>query len=104
MLSTEEVLEHLREYNRLYAPEGFRLTGLFGSYARGTADLFSDIDVTYTIDATRFAPDDGYAQLAQLEAVKEKLGKVLHKKIDLIPANTHNTLLYQNLEKEQIAL
>ncbi len=104
MLNTEEILDHLREYNRRDAPEGFRLTGLFGSYARGTADLFSDIDITYTIDPARFAPDDGYARLAHLEAVKAMLGKKFHRPIDLIPTHTQNKHLHKNLEKEQILL
>ena len=30
-------------------PSGIQLVGLFGSYARGTQDSYSDVDITYRI-------------------------------------------------------
>jgi len=37
---------------------GFILINLFGSYARGTQDIFSDIDITYKINQDTFFKDE----------------------------------------------
>ncbi|MDQ7047597.1 MAG: nucleotidyltransferase domain-containing protein [Sulfurovum sp.] len=34
--------------------EGFEVIGIFGSYARGNADKYSDIDIAYKLDFDTF--------------------------------------------------
>ena len=42
-----ELLEELRKLKTKYAPEGFIILGIFGSYARGEETAQSDIDILY---------------------------------------------------------
>ena len=49
-MNKETIIDNLHHFNNKYKTEGFQFVSLFGSYARGTEDLFSDIDLTYTIN------------------------------------------------------
>ena len=103
-MNKDNILEILHQYNNSHENEGFKFVSLFGSYARGTEDVFSDIDLTYKIDHDIFYKDDGFAKLAKLEDIKKELESKFHKKVDMIPVNTKNHLLQENLRKEQIPL
>lgn len=98
------IMEDLRHFNDKYKSQGFELVSLFGSYARGTEDLFSDIDLTYKINHNVFYKDDAFAKLNKIQEIKKELEKEFHKKIDLIPANTSNHLMQNTLKEEQIII
>jgi len=104
MLKQKEIIDYLQQYNAERLPSGIQLVGLFGSYARGTQDSYSDVDVTYRIDHDIFYKDNAFKKLIALEEIKEDLEHALHYRVDLIPANTKNVLLQTSLEKEQILL
>ena len=103
-MNKNTILKVLQSYNNSHKNNGFKFISLFGSYARGTEDVFSDIDLTYKIDHDVFYKNDGFAKLEKLEEIKKELESTLHKKIDMIPANTKNLLVQQNLNKEQISI
>ena len=98
------IIKNLHLFNQKYKEQGFMFFSLFGSYARGTEDIFSDIDITYKIDHNVFFKDDAFAKLAKIDAIKKELELLFHKKVDLIPANTKNHLIQEQLKKEQIAI
>jgi len=99
-----EILENLALLNEKYQNTGFKIASLFGSYARGTQDSFSDIDLTYIIDHDRFYKDDAFAKLAKIEEIKNELERRFQTKVDLIPSNTKNTLIQKSLKREQILI
>jgi len=102
MNTKKEILKNIQLLNEKYQNSGFKIFSLFGSYARGTQDRFSDIDLTYTIDHNQFFKDDAFAKLAKIEEIKNELEKKLHTKVDLIPSNTKNKLIQESLKKEQV--
>ena len=104
IMNKEIIIKSMHHFNSLYKPQGFMLYSLFGSYARGTQDMFSDIDFTYKIDHDIFFKDNAFGKLAKIQEIKQELEQTLHKKIDLIPANTKNHLIQEQLKKEQIAI
>ncbi len=103
-MTKREVIEILHQFNDIYKEEGFEIVSLFGSYARGTEDPFSDIDLAYRIDHERFHRDDAYAKLDAIARIKSELERSLRRKVDLIPANTSNPSIRKSLEEEQIAI
>ncbi len=102
MMNKETIIRDIRHFNERYKEIGFEFVSLFGSYARDSYDVFSDVDLTYKIDHNIFYKDDAFAKLAKIDEIKEELEHMFHKKVDLIPANTKNYLLQDSLEKEQI--
>jgi len=103
MMNQKELIDFLQNYNHIL-PKGIRLTGLFGSYARGTADAYSDIDLTYRMDHSVFYPENAFKKLIALEEIKKELELKLKHPIDLIPENTKDPLLSESLKQEKIAL
>jgi predicted nucleotidyltransferase len=103
-LTKEEIINILHNTNTKYKGSGFELVSLFGSYARDTADMFSDVDLTYKINHNIFFKDDAFAKLAKIDEIKKELEKKLRKKVDLIPSNTKNPLIQKSLQEEQIAI
>jgi predicted nucleotidyltransferase len=104
MLKQKEIVDYLQQYNAEKLPSGIQLVGLFGSYARGTQDSYSDVDITYRIDHDIFYKDNAFKKLIALEEIKKELECALHHRVDLIPADTNNVLLKRSLQKEQIFL
>lgn len=104
MLDKNQIIDTLSSFNDRYKESGFRISGLFGSYARGEEDLFSDIDLTYTIEHDKFYKNDAFAKLNKIEEFKQELETLLKKKVDLVPLQGANNLLQKNLDKEQIAI
>ena len=104
MLKQKEIVDYLHQYNAEKLPSGIQLVGLFGSYARGTQDSYSDIDITYRIDHNIFYKDNAFKKLIALEEIKKELEDALHHRVDLIPVNTNNALLQESLQNEQILL
>jgi len=49
-MDKETILVSLHHFNDKYSGTGFELAALFGSFARGTQDLYSDINIAYKID------------------------------------------------------
>ena len=60
MNTKTEIIKDLVVLNEKYQNTGFKIASLFGSYARGTQNNFSDIDLTYIIDHNRFYKDDAF--------------------------------------------
>jgi len=104
MLNKYTILKDLHHYNNIHQKDGFTLFSLFGSYARGTQDLFSDIDLTYKINHAVFYKNDAFAKLTKIDEIKKELQNLFHKKIDLIPINTSNKSLQKVLQEEQIII
>ncbi len=102
MITKNEILKNLELLNKKYKDKGFKISSLFGSYARGTQDKFSDIDLTYSINHNIFYKDNAFAKLAKIEEIKLELEKKFHTKVDLIPMNTKNRYIQESLEKEQV--
>ena len=103
-MNKDIIISKAHIFNRLYKEKGFILFSLFGSYARETEDIFSDIDFTYKINHDIFFKDDAFAKLEKIESIKKELEEMFHKKVDLIPANTKNHFMQEQLQEEQIAL
>lgn len=101
-MNKEKIINSLKSYNKKHIDDGFVLVSLFGSYATGAYDMFSDIDLTYKINHDKFYKDDAFLKLEKIQEIKKELESKFHKKVDLIPANSKNTLIQESLKKEQI--
>lgn len=97
-------LKELRKFKNMYLAEGFELVGLFGSYAKESEDVFSDIDIAYTINHNIFFRDNAYKKLLRIEEIKKELEMNFHKKVDLVSLDSDNSQFNENINKELIKL
>ena len=82
-----EFIKKLKQKSKLYQDEGIEIVGIFGSYARGDYDEYSDVDIAYRIDYDKFFTKykDGFSQILRLDDIRKELEKFLGKKVDFIP-------------------
>ena len=101
-MKKNKIIQEEQQFNQKYKDAGFEVVSLFGSFARGTEDAFSDIDLTYKIDHNIFFKDDAFAKLEKIEKIKKELEHTFHRQVDLIPANSKNVLIQESLKEEQL--
>lgn len=101
---TKEIVDHLRRIKTRYASEGLWIVGVFGSFATGLHDRFSDVDIAYKLDPEVFSRQypDGFSKLFRLHEVKENLQALLHKKVDLVSIGSTDTAFVDHIKKEMI--
>ncbi|MBI3873852.1 MAG: nucleotidyltransferase domain-containing protein [Arcobacter sp.] len=68
-----QVIMDLKTLNNKYEKNGFKIVSLFGSYARNTNDIFSDIDLTYSIDYDLFSKDNAFLALPKIKIKTNEL-------------------------------
>ena len=87
MLQKSMILLKLKELKQVYEKDGLILLGLFGSYAKDTQTIFSDIDVAYRLDYDKFSLKykGGFAKLLKIDDIKKELQSIFKKPIDLVP-------------------
>jgi predicted nucleotidyltransferase len=100
----QTILNIIKEIASSENRDGFEIVGLFGSFAKGTATEFSDVDIAYKIDHKKFSKKymDGFSKLLKLDEIKNVLQCKLCKKVDFISLNSTNTSLNQNILKDII--
>ena len=98
----EEMKNSITNIKKNYHQEGFSIIGIFGSYAKGTENDYSDVDIAYRLDFDKFNENyqGGFAKLLRIEKIKNELQRLLGLKVDLISMDTKNTSIKQNIEKD----
>ena len=79
-----DILNQLKKLKPIYEKEGLILLGLFGSYAKDTADENSDIDLLYKIEPEKFTKQNrGFTGFTRILNIKDELKELFNKEIDL---------------------
>jgi len=99
-MEKDEVLKTLKSLKNRYKNEGFLILGIFGSVARGEEGR--DIDIIYKIDREFISHYKGFESINRIENIKNELKNIFHKDIDLVTANTHNSILKKSFEEDAI--
>ena len=98
----QNIISLISDKKKKYLQEGFEIVGIFGSYARGNENKYSDIDIIYKLDYTTFDKQfkGGFSKLLRIEEIKDELQKLLHLKVDLVSLNPDNVRFIKNIEKD----
>lgn len=67
----EDVLPMVQGMKANYAKEGVELLGIFGSFARGDEDIYSDIDIAYNLNL-----QNAYDLHKAYEKSKDEIAKI----------------------------
>ena len=97
-------LKKLKKIKNKYISEGFEIVGIFGSYARGDEDIFSDIDIAYRLDHDKFFKDNAFKKLLRIEEIKKELEFNFQKKVDIVSLNSNNKRLNESIKKEIVLI
>ena len=99
----QAIKEHLQLLKKKYEKIGFKMIGVFGSYARGNQTPQSDLDIVYEVDASFVKHYSGWASISKLEEIKREIAQSLCiEKVDLVPTDTPNKTLQKILQNKLI--
>ena len=100
----QQIINTLQSFKQKHADEGVHIIGMFGSYADGKYDDFSDVDVAYKIDYEVFSKKyrDGFSKILRIEEIKQSLEKILHKKVDFVSLDSNNKRFIEHIQKEML--
>ena len=98
-MQKEDILRFLKEFKESPRNKFFTQIGLFGSYARDEADVFSDIDVAVKVDKEAMSRYDVWSYFDALSEIKSALLKRFHLKSDVLDLDSGSPLLEQIQEE-----
>ena len=82
MLTKDEILDYLKEIKPKLQEDGIIKLGLFGSFAKGTADIASDVDIT--IETTsEFVKNSSWGGVIYLDELRERFVRKFKRQVDL---------------------
>ncbi len=86
--STKELLKMVKKAKKMFQGTGFIILGVFGSFARDEADDKSDIDILYELSSEFREKHKGFKAIAEIDRIKDKLGNLFNRKVDLVNKST----------------
>jgi len=103
MIIQQTILDIIKNLQQKYKKDGINILGIFGSYAKDTQTIHSDIDIAYSLDENIFFQKyKGFKSASKISEVKEELSKKLNNTIDLISINNSNKILASQIKKDLI--
>lgn len=79
----KELLNKIKIEKQKLLKDGFKIIGVFGSYARNSQTKDSDIDLLYDIEPIFIKKYGGFEAFSKLTEIKKSLQKILNKKVDI---------------------
>ena len=97
----DAVLSYLGELKEELHKEGIAELGLFGSYARGEASVYSDIDIAIRRDERYLQEHSAYEYFALIDIIKSKVSARFHRQSDLFDLESDSSMK-ENILKDII--
>lgn len=88
----QEIMEKIKKLKLKYAPRGFIILGVFGSYARGDNTQSSDIDILYEMDEQFYNRYPGWSVYPIIDEIQQQMQEELNHKVDLANKNALNEI------------
>ena len=99
MLSKDLILDYLKNLKFKLKEDGIDEIGLFGSFAKDNADLYSDIDIVINTNKNFVKRYRGIDAFIYLDELRENIRKTFKRKVDICDKSG---LKNKNILKEAI--
>jgi hypothetical protein len=100
-MKKDEILSYLKEFKNSSQNKLFTEIGLFGSYAKNQADIFSDIDIAVKVDKTYLKQNDIWDYFDAINDIKIALLKRFNLQSDVFDLESSTTLV-EKIKKDII--
>ena len=97
----DAILSYLGELKVELRKEGIVELGLFGSYARDDASVYSDIDIAIKRDSAYLQEHSAYEYFTLVHFVKSKISARFHRNSDLFDLESDSSIK-ENILKDLI--
>jgi predicted nucleotidyltransferase len=102
MMTKEAILSFLKSYKNSPQNLLFAQMGLFGSYARGEADPYSDVDVAVRIDHARLKEEDVWSYFDAIAMLKKAIWERFGVASDIYDLDSTGILSDRHIAQEII--
>ncbi|MCA8907599.1 MAG: nucleotidyltransferase domain-containing protein [Rhodospirillaceae bacterium] len=96
----DTVVQVLRAHEAALQRDGVRHVDVFGSLARGSADVRSDVDLCVELDPAARAK--GFAQVGQIEDLRAQLRAIVGAPVDLVVAPVSKPDLRRHIDEDAV--
>ena len=83
----EDIVDFLRDIKEVFAKDGVLIVGLFGSFAKNSENIYSDIDIAIKKDKTILQKDYAYRYFEILSKLKKEIKQTFSKNVDILDLN-----------------
>lgn len=97
MLTKDEILDYLKEIKPKLQKDGIAKLGLFGSFAKGTADIASDVDITIETSKDFVNKFKGFNGFIYLDDLRTDFMSKFKRQVDLCDTASMSLQKQQNL-------
>lgn len=98
-MNSSEILDYLRQMKPRYTQKGVKRLGLFGSFAKGQADEYSDIDLLIGFASDFPDADHVWDYFTIQREIKEDIAKRFGRRVELLDADSISSLGDQILQE-----
>ncbi len=95
----ESILEYLKEIKPELVNDGISSLALFGSFAKNTQNVYSDIDIAISKKNQFLENSSSYFYFDLIAKIKSKVQKKFHRNIDVFDLDS-NSELKNSITKE----
>jgi len=100
-LTKDLIVSKLKELEEEYRERGIVSIALFGSYASGTQNIYSDIDIAIKKEEDFLSKRSPYSYFETLNALKTQIAQMLHRDVDIFDLDS-DSAFKEEIEKELI--
>ena len=97
----EEIVTFLKDIKDTFAKEGVLIVGLFGSFAKNSENIYSDIDIAIKKDKTILQKDYAYRYFEILSNLKKEIKQTFSKNVDILDIDSKSEFL-DSIKNEMI--
>jgi hypothetical protein len=97
----DEILDYLKEFKHSSQNKIFSEIGLFGSYARNQADVFSDVDIAVKINKDYLKEHDIWDYFNAINDMKKNILKRFNLQSDIFDLESSSTIV-EKIKKDII--
>ena len=98
-ITKDDILEHLKNIKQELQHDGIVALALFGSFAKNTQNVYSDIDIAISKDKDFLRDKDAYFYFELVNKLKNTLRKKFHRNVDIFDLDS-NSELKNSITKE----
>ncbi len=92
-VSVDEIVDTLKEFKNSSQNRFFSKVGLFGSFARGEEDIFSDIDIVVKVDKNALEKYDVWEYFETMRELKEKIAHKFNLNSDVFDIDSSSSFV-----------
>ena len=100
-LEKDEIIKYLSNVKERFKGNGLEKLALFGSFAKGSDGVYSDIDVAIKKEPNFLSKYSPYEYFELVNSIKEDIKKQLNRNVDIFDLDSKSTFL-KDIKKELI--